>query len=152
MWFSVAPEDQVIKIMNLAKERNEINIPDQFQPTPSIASQANEAKVEVESQLPLQTSAASFTASLDDDGSVYSADNNNERWRGRLVAPSILRYRSTSPAPNQSWRARCHAQWIANRGPLYVLASQFFGALMNVTARLLETSGEPLNTFQVRDL
>ncbi|KAL8781478.1 MAG: hypothetical protein Q9203_000375 [Teloschistes exilis] len=134
--------------MNVAKERNEINIPDQFQPTPSIASQANEAKVEVESRLPLQTSAASFTTSLDDDRSVYSADNNNERWRGRLLAPSNLRYRSTSPTPNQSWRARCHAQWIANRGPLYVLASQLFGALMNVTARLLETSGEPLNTFQ----
>ncbi|KAL8659436.1 MAG: hypothetical protein Q9202_007116 [Teloschistes flavicans] len=116
----------------------------------------------------------SFTpsASLDDDGSICSADNdNNGRWRSRLLAPSSLRYRSTSPIPTptptptttttttttptptpnptQSWRARCRAWWIVNRGPIYVLAAQLFGALMNVTTRLLETSGEPLNTFQV---
>ncbi|KAI4201840.1 MAG: hypothetical protein LQ350_003040 [Teloschistes chrysophthalmus] len=134
--------------MNVAKERNDV--PDQFQSTPGPpTSQANEAKVLVESQLPLQTSTASFTTSLDEDRSFYSADNSNERWRGRLLAPSILRYRSTSPAPNESWRARCHALWFAHRGPLCVLGSQLFGALMNVTARLLETSGAPLNTIQV---
>ncbi|KAL8681828.1 MAG: hypothetical protein Q9186_002060 [Xanthomendoza sp. 1 TL-2023] len=98
-------------------------------------------------EIPLQNS---FTPSDDDNnGSIYSADNENERERGRLLAPSTLRYPSTSPAPIQSWRARCIALWIANKGLVFVGLSQLFGALMNVTTRLLETTGEPLNTFQV---
>ncbi|KAL8689770.1 MAG: hypothetical protein Q9224_004566 [Gallowayella concinna] len=97
-------------------------------------------------EIPLQNS---FTPSDDDNnGSIYSADNENERERGRLLAPSTLRYPSTSPAPIQSWRARCIALWIANKGLVLVGLSQLFGALMNVTTRLLETTGEPLNTFQ----
>ncbi|KAL8924981.1 MAG: hypothetical protein Q9172_002463 [Xanthocarpia lactea] len=96
---------------------------------------------------PLQTS---FRASSDDSGSIYSADNENERQRGRLFAPTALRYQSISPAPPaRSWRAKCNALWFANKGLVLVLISQLFGALMNVTTRLLETSGNPLNTFQV---
>ena len=97
--------------------------------------------------IPLQTS---FRPSTDDSGSLYSAENENERQRGRLFAPAALRYQSISPAPAAcSWRARCNALWFANKGLVLVLVSQFFGALMNVTTRLLETSGNPLNTFQV---
>lgn len=88
--------------------------------------------------------------SCDSNGSIYSADNENERERGRLLARSTRRYQSISPAPSaRSWTARCNALWVANRGPVLVMLSQFFGALMNVTTRLLETSEEPLNTFQV---
>ncbi|KAL8728968.1 MAG: hypothetical protein Q9166_005063 [cf. Caloplaca sp. 2 TL-2023] len=99
--------------------------------------------------IPLQDS---FTPSSDDNDSIYSADNENERQRGRLLAPSTLPDESISPAPAQSWRAKCIALWIANKGLVLVLISQLFAALMNVTAMLLETSGEPLNTFQVRCL
>ncbi|KAL8728129.1 MAG: hypothetical protein Q9181_005456 [Wetmoreana brouardii] len=118
-------------------------------PSPPRARDKTDGKIESQSFLepPLQNS---FRPSSEDSGSVYSADNENERQRGRLLAPSTLRYASTSPAPPQSWSTRCHARWIANKGLAYVLASQYFGALMNVTTRLLETSGEPLNTFQVR--
>ncbi|KAI4109651.1 MAG: hypothetical protein LQ339_001764 [Xanthoria mediterranea] len=88
--------------------------------------------------------------SSDDNGSIYSADNANERQRGRLLTPAALRHQSVSPAPpTRSWKARCNALWLANKGLLLVLVSQLFGALMNVTTRLLETSGNPLNTFQV---
>ncbi|KAL9030537.1 MAG: hypothetical protein Q9196_001358 [Gyalolechia fulgens] len=90
-----------------------------------------------------------FRSSSDDNPSIYSADNENERLRGRLLPPAGLRYHSTSPAPPKSFRARCGSLWTANKGLVLVLVSQLFGALMNVTARLLETSGEPLNTFQV---
>ncbi|KAL8775674.1 MAG: hypothetical protein Q9209_000170 [Squamulea sp. 1 TL-2023] len=92
----------------------------------------------------------SFRTSLDDNGSIYSADNENERQRGRLLAPSTLHYHPVSPASAQSqlWRARWNALWLANKGLLLVLLSQLFGALMNVTTRLLETSDSPLNTFQ----
>lgn len=94
----------------------------------------------------------SFRPSSDDNVSIFSADNENERERGRLLAPPSLRDKSLSPAPPQprSWRAKGNALWTANKGLLLVLASQLFGALMNVTTRLLETSENPLNTFQVR--
>ncbi|KAL9602275.1 MAG: hypothetical protein Q9219_002000 [cf. Caloplaca sp. 3 TL-2023] len=87
----------------------------------------------------------------DGNGSIYSADNDNERQqRARLLAPSALRYHSASPAPSspQSWKVRCRTLWTANKGLVLVLISQFFGGLMNVATRLLETSDEPLNTFQ----
>ncbi|KAI4125096.1 MAG: hypothetical protein LQ341_007004, partial [Variospora aurantia] len=86
--------------------------------------------------------------SSDDDGSIYSADNENERQRGRLLAPTTAQYQSGSPAPARSWRVRCKALWTVNKGLALVLLSQLFGALMNVTTRLLETSEEPLNSFQ----
>ncbi|KAL9001107.1 MAG: hypothetical protein Q9169_000290 [Polycauliona sp. 2 TL-2023] len=92
----------------------------------------------------------SFRLSSDDNGSIYSADNENERERGRLLSPAVSRHQSVSPAaPVRSWKARCNAFWITNKGLLLVLVSQLFGAMMNVTTRLLETSENPLNTFQV---
>ncbi|CAO1600742.1 hypothetical protein XANCAGTX0491_004424 [Xanthoria calcicola] len=97
--------------------------------------------------IPLQRPFRPFS---DDNGSIYSADNANERQRGRLLTPAALRHQSVSPAPPaRSRKARCNALWLANKGLLLVLLSQLFGALMNVTTRLLETSGNPLNTFQV---
>lgn len=101
---------------------------------------------ELDQLTPLQNS---IRSSLEDNGSIYSADNENERSRGLLLPPAGRRYRSISPAPLQSWRAKCSSLWIANKGLVLVLIAQLFGALMNVTTRLLETSGEPLNTFQV---
>ncbi|KAL8776222.1 MAG: hypothetical protein Q9213_008348 [Squamulea squamosa] len=93
----------------------------------------------------------SFRPSLDDNGSIYSVDNENERQRRRLLAPSTIRYHPISPVParSQLWRTRYKALWLANKGLLLVLLSQLFGALMNVTTRLLETSDSSLNTFQV---
>ncbi|KAI4199346.1 MAG: hypothetical protein LQ346_002583 [Caloplaca aetnensis] len=89
--------------------------------------------------------------SSDDDGSTYSADNEHEGQRGRLLPLSTLRYKSVSPAaaPSRSWRAKGIALWIANKGLLLVLVAQLFGALMNVTTRLLETSADHMNAFQV---
>lgn len=106
-----------------------------------------DVKVEPHRFAPLQTS---FRPSSDDDASVYSADDQNERQRGRLLAQPALRYQSLSPTPARSWKVKCSTLWTANKGLVLVLVSQLFGALMNVTTRLLETSGEPLNTFQVR--
>ncbi|KAL8927781.1 MAG: hypothetical protein Q9208_002197 [Pyrenodesmia sp. 3 TL-2023] len=93
----------------------------------------------------------SFRQSSDDDRSIYSADDEHEGQRGRLLAPSILRYKSVSPttAPSWSWRAKGNALWTANKGLVLVLVAQFFGGLMNVTTRLLETSVDHLNAFQV---
>ncbi|KAL8654252.1 MAG: hypothetical protein Q9210_001628 [Variospora velana] len=67
--------------------------------------------------------------SSDDDGSIYSADNENERQRGRLLAPTTARYQSVSPAPARSWRAKCKALWTVNKGLALVLLSQLFDSL-----------------------
>ncbi len=90
--------------------------------------------------------------SSDDDGSTYSADTEHEGQRGRLLPLSTLRYKSVSPAaaPSRSWRAKGTALWTVNKGLVLVLVAQLFGALMNVTTRLLETSADRMNAFQVR--
>lgn len=97
--------------------------------------------------IPIQDSCRT---SSDDNASIYSADHENERQRERLLHPEAQRHQSISPAPlARSWKTNADALWVANKGLVLVLISQLFGALMNVTTRLLETSGNPLNTFQV---
>ncbi|KAI4183050.1 MAG: hypothetical protein L6R41_005632 [Letrouitia leprolyta] len=115
------------------------------QPPPSLGTDKTDGKKLVQ-LAPLQDSSRSYS---DENASIYSADNENERSRSRLLHPVGLRHHSTSPAPSPSFRAKCRSLWIANKGLVLVLVAQLFGALMNVTTRLLETSGEPLNTFQV---
>lgn len=59
-------------------------------------------------------------------------------------APSLLRARSRSPFPGRSsgpslW-VRFKNTLYNNRGIMLVLLSQFFGSLMSLTTRILETS------------
>ncbi|KAM0277014.1 hypothetical protein ACHAQH_006139 [Verticillium albo-atrum] len=56
--------------------------------------------------------------------------------------------------PDQSSRASrlvtaAQKVWASNRGVFLVALSQFFGALMNLAARLLELEGEGMHPFQV---
>lgn len=65
-----------------------------------------------------------------------------------------LHSRGVSPFPDaviepKSWRTVLKAFWNRNGGLLLVAISQLFGALMNVTTRLLELEGEGMNPFQV---
>lgn len=62
---------------------------------------------------------------------------------------SHVRYASRSPAPPTTWRASFQRFWQRNKGLWLVTISQFFGALMNVTTRLLELEGEGMHPFQV---
>ncbi len=103
---------------------------------------------------PLQ---ASFQESVDNlsEQSGISADTENERRTGRptsyLPVP-IQRHASLSPAPPRTWRGKLEASWSRNRGLALVILSQLFGALMNVTTRLLETegsNGEGMHPMQV---
>lgn len=85
--------------------------------------------------------------------STYSADNENERRTGRsLYASADLRGASRSPAPPATWHGKRDAFWARNKGMALVFLSQLFGALMNVTTRLLETDGrhgKGMHPFQV---
>jgi hypothetical protein len=58
------------------------------------------------------------------------------------VQSSRRRYASRSPAPlPRTVRGRLQLFWVKNKGLAQVLMAQFFGTLMNVTARLLEMEG-----------
>ncbi|KAI9701506.1 MAG: hypothetical protein M1836_001562 [Candelina mexicana] len=65
--------------------------------------------------------------------------------------PSEL-HASLSPALPRTWRGTLEALWLRNRGLALVMLSQLFGALMNVTTRLLETegsNGEGMHPMQI---
>lgn len=47
---------------------------------------------------------------------------------------------SSAPSPNKSLWPRAKATLYSNRGILLVLLSQFFGSVMNLATRILETS------------
>ncbi|KAB5585449.1 hypothetical protein GE09DRAFT_946078 [Coniochaeta sp. 2T2.1] len=72
---------------------------------------------------------------------------------GRLSPFSV---RASSPIPytaSLTWRARTLVSsksfWARNRGVILVAVAQFFGALMNLSARLLELDGEGMNPLQI---
>ncbi|KAF8855087.1 hypothetical protein BDZ45DRAFT_596098 [Acephala macrosclerotiorum] len=77
----------------------------------------------------------------------------------RLSISTISSYgraRSVSPYPGaqhpgqpRTWRNAWKRFWEQNQGLFLVAISQLFGALMNVTTRLLELEGEGMDPFQI---
>ena len=84
--------------------------------------------------------------------SAYSADRENERSTGRLflTADGPPRLSSVSPVLPDLRKGAWATCWARNKGMVLVLLSQFFGGLMSVATRLLETSGSGMHPFQVR--
>ncbi|KAL5324298.1 hypothetical protein ACEPPN_008843 [Leptodophora sp. 'Broadleaf-Isolate-01'] len=68
---------------------------------------------------------------------------------------SLGRARSVSPYPPhnsstpRTWKESLWDFWDQNQGLFLVTFSQLFGALMNVTTRLLEFEGEGMHPFQI---
>ena len=95
---------------------------------------------------------ASFRPSIDtlSEISAYTADNENEGRTGRLFlttdAPQLS---PMSPLPSKMHKGAWAMFWARNKASALVLLSQFFGGLMSVTTRLLETSGSGMHPFQV---
>lgn len=79
------------------------------------------------------------------DPSLLSIDDSNNIRFGRnpdyIPSQSGYRHASRSPEPPRMAKGRVQAMWMKNKGLFLVLISQFFGALMNVTTRLLEMEG-----------
>ncbi|KZM20674.1 uncharacterized protein EKO05_0007212 [Ascochyta rabiei] len=79
------------------------------------------------------------------DPSLLSIDDSNNIRLGHnpdyFPDRNGRRYASRSPAPPQTVKTRAQAIWTKNKGLFLVLISQFFGALMNVTTRMLEMEG-----------
>ena len=67
---------------------------------------------------------------------------------------SMTHSRGVSPfmiakAEDTTWRGAMRRCWDRNQGLVFVTVSQAFGALMNVTTRLLETESSEIGPFQV---
>jgi hypothetical protein len=81
--------------------------------------------------------------------STISGLSDDGRLGHTVSVLSQVRCASRSPAPLTTWHATFQHFWQRNRGLWLVTISQFFGALMNVTTRLLELEGEGMHPFQV---
>ncbi|KAI9849306.1 MAG: hypothetical protein M1837_004766 [Sclerophora amabilis] len=84
--------------------------------------------------------------------SGISSTSTEENRTGRTLSSLTLpfqRHVSRSPAPPKTWKDSWHRFWQRNRGVALVLLAQFFGALMNVTTRLLETDGDGMDPMQI---
>lgn len=95
---------------------------------------------------------AAFRPSIDTTFSDVSVLSENQR-SGRLARQTTtVRLPSRSPASPSTWRKSMRNCWIRNKGVALVLLAQFFGALMNVSTRILETAGahgDGMHPFQV---
>jgi hypothetical protein len=85
---------------------------------------------------------------------VSLLDPDTFRRLSTSTISSIGRARSVSPYPTpppspRTWKATFINFWHQNQGLFLVTFSQLFGALMNVTTRLLELEGEGMHPFQI---
>jgi hypothetical protein len=74
--------------------------------------------------------------------SILSTDDSNNIRFSRN--PDFLPAQDThhhAPSVPNTLKGRMQLSWIRNKGLFLVLIAQFFGALMNVTTRLLEMEG-----------
>lgn len=80
--------------------------------------------------------------------SVSTVSSDGRQSRSASYGPPV-RLGAQSPAPRQTWRSSLSFSWSRNRGLVLVATSQLFGALMNVTTRLLELEGDGMQPFQI---
>ena len=81
--------------------------------------------------------------------STGTIDGLSDDDRSRRSLSQASYRRNYSPAPQNTWRTAAARFWQRNRGLWLVALSQFFGALMNVTTRLLELEGDGMDPFQI---
>ena len=104
-------------------------------------------------ELPLQSSFRHSLGSVSDlSSSTVDIHGEIEDRAGRSPVYGGARLPFISPKPESTWRQRVNGAWARNKGLMLVIISQFFGALMGVTTRLLETNGthgRGMHPFQV---
>lgn len=77
--------------------------------------------------------------------SISSIPSHHIDSRGVSPYPAT----SIEDARTKTWRSSLSDFWGRNQGLLLVTISQLFGALMNVTTRLLELEGDGMHPFQI---
>lgn len=95
---------------------------------------------------------SAFSGSDISELSFGSTELDGVHHEGLLRTLSNASERVVGIPPPSKWRARLRDFWIANYGAFLVLVSQFFGSMMNIATRLLETPGPhgaPMHPFQI---
>jgi hypothetical protein len=69
--------------------------------------------------------------------------------RARSLSPYPISITNQVPNTPRTWKSSLQTFFHENEGLFYVSFSQLFGALMNVTTRLLELEGEGMHPFQI---
>ncbi|KAI9817670.1 MAG: hypothetical protein M1826_001516 [Phylliscum demangeonii] len=82
------------------------------------------------------------------DGDESRHDDQVALPRGES-RPSLLLLPSLQPLEEDVKRSGWRVFYASNKGVLLVVLAQFFGSLMNVTARLLETQAESMHPLQI---
>lgn len=115
-------------------------------------AEAKAAEKQSHLDVPLQSAFARSSDDLESLLSTYSANNENERRSGSWIVNPRPGPSSWTPRLAETWKDKILSFYALNRGLALVMVSQLFGALMNVTTRLLETRGKPghgMHPFQV---
>ena len=91
-----------------------------------------------------------FRSSLDTSSglSSFSGDHSKES----ITTRSQVKTSSGERRYTTTWKSKLRAFWVKNKGLVLVLISQFFGTVMVVITRLLETSDSDrgsMGPFQV---
>ncbi|KAI0100696.1 hypothetical protein F4776DRAFT_517412 [Hypoxylon sp. NC0597] len=96
----------------------------------------------------LDTFVSNTSTVVDHDSYPFTADG--------LVVPVGSRGPSPGPPlkpprthPNAGLRGWCQSTWERNKAPLLMFSAQLFGALMNLSARLLEVDEKPMHPMQL---
>ncbi|KAF6843959.1 integral membrane protein DUF6 [Colletotrichum musicola] len=139
--------------MSSPKQKNEdISIPQNTGPKTMFEDAVNNAdepdhRVSVESSMSRTYDHRKGLEGLPDPESFRrSAPNTLQNGRASSM-PGASEY--SSAIPQRTERARLRRFWNTNKGVVLVALSQLFGALMNLTARLLELEGEGMHPLQV---
>ncbi|CZT45135.1 uncharacterized protein RSE6_05418 [Rhynchosporium secalis] len=119
---------------------------DYLQPPQDIPSNGDTALNGSTNRTFLSPDAAKGDASLLEPDSMRRLSISTTSSMGR--ARSIFPYSNHSTLP-RTWRGSLWNFWAQNEGLFLVSISQLFGALMNVTTRLLELEGEGMHPFQI---
>lgn len=93
-----------------------------------------------------------FSGSDISELSFGSTDLDDTHREGLLRTLSNVSENIVGIPPPSKWRLRLQEFWIANYGAFLVLVSQFFGSMMNIATRTLETPGPhgaPMHPFQI---
>ncbi|KAL8831211.1 MAG: hypothetical protein Q9191_000992 [Dirinaria sp. TL-2023a] len=104
-------------------------------------------------EVPPQSSFRPSFGSLSDlSSSTVDSHGEIEEYAGRPLVHGGARPPSRAPRPESTLGQRANGAWARNKGLILVILAQFFGALMGVTTRLLETNGahgRGMHPFQI---
>ncbi|MCJ1475328.1 hypothetical protein MMC13_003990 [Lambiella insularis] len=81
--------------------------------------------------------------------SADSGDNDNDGNPNSSLLSRLDRIALRSAISPKTWKGKWMVFWQRNKGLAFVMTSQLFGGLMNVTTRMLESGSDGMSPFQI---